>query len=96
LAKLHVTAKITHDFEITMDNGRGHQVLADQPTATSPGSSPTPLELCVMSHAGCYATIAALTAQKMRLDLKGCEVVIDAEKSLETGTIGTETINNPS
>ena len=27
-----------------------------------------------MSHAGCYATIAALTANKMRLELRGCEV----------------------
>jgi putative redox protein len=93
MVKLHATAKITHDFEIAMDNNRGHSVLADQPTPTSPGSAATPLELCIMSHAGCYATIAALTAQKMRLDLKGCEVTIEAEKDPQTGTIGTETIN---
>ncbi len=92
MGKIHATAQITHDLEIAMENGRGHKVLADQPTETAPGSAATPLELCVMSHAGCYATIAALTAKKMRLDLKGCEVTIDAEKDPNTGTIGTETI----
>jgi putative redox protein len=43
-----------------------------------------------MSHAGCYATIAALTAQKMRLPLKGCEVKVEATKSQEAGTITEE------
>jgi putative redox protein len=51
---------------------------------------PTPLELCIMSHAGCYATIAALTAEKMRLPLKGCDVRVEATKSEETGTIAEE------
>jgi uncharacterized OsmC-like protein len=46
-----------------------------------------------MSHAGCYATIAALTAEKMRLTLKGCEVKVEAEKSEETGTIAEETFD---
>jgi putative redox protein len=46
-----------------------------------------------MSHAGCYATIAALTAEKMRLKLQGCEVTVDAEKSQETGTISRETFD---
>jgi len=44
-----------------------------------------------MSHAGCYATIAALTAEKMRLVMKGCEVKVDAVKSEETGNITEET-----
>ncbi len=43
-----------------------------------------------MSHAGCYATIAALTAQRMRLDLKGCDVKVEAVKSEEIGTITEE------
>jgi putative redox protein len=46
-----------------------------------------------MSHAGCYATICALTAQKMRLPLKGCDVKVEAVKSEEAGTITEETFN---
>ena len=52
-----------------------------------------PLELCVMSHAGCYATIAALTAQKMRIQLKGCDVKVEAVKSEEAGTITEESFD---
>jgi putative redox protein len=93
MAKLHARARIIQVFEIALDNGRGHSSVADQPTPTFPGLGPTPLELCVMSHVGCYATIAALTAQKMRLELKGCEVKVEAAKSEETGTIAEETFD---
>jgi putative redox protein len=92
MAKLHGRARIISNYEIAMDNGRGHCIVGDQSTPTSPGLGATPLELCIMSHAGCYATIAALTAQKMRLDLQGCQVMVDAEKSPETGTIVEENI----
>jgi putative redox protein len=43
-----------------------------------------------MSHVGCYATICVLTARKMRLPLRGCEVKAEATKSEETGTISEE------
>ncbi len=46
-----------------------------------------------MSHAGCYATLAALTADKMRLTLKGCDVKVEAVKSEEAGTIAEETFD---
>jgi putative redox protein len=92
-AKLHARARIIQGFEIALDNGRSHCSVADQPSGTFPGLGPTPLELCVMSHAGCYATIAALTAQKMRIPLKGCDVKVDAVKSEEAGTITEETFD---
>ncbi|TRO43988.1 OsmC family peroxiredoxin [Candidatus Bathyarchaeota archaeon] len=91
--KLQARAKIIQNFEIALDNGRSHSLIVDQPTETSPGLGPTPLELCVMSHIGCYATICALTAQKMRLNLKGCDVAIEASKSQETGTIAEEKVD---
>jgi putative redox protein len=93
LGKLHARARIVQRYEIVLDDGRSHCSIADQPTPTSPGLGPTPLELCVMSHAGCYATIAALTADKMRLKLKGCDVKIEALKSEDTGTISSETFD---
>ena len=93
MAKLHARARIIEGYEIALDNGRSHCTVAHQPTATSPGLGPTPLELCVMSHAGCYVTIAALVAKKMRLNIKGCEVIVDAVKSEEAGTIVEETFD---
>ena len=90
MGKLHARARIIQGFEIALDNGRSHCSIVDQPTPTFPGFGPTPLELCVMSHAGCYATIAALTADKMRLTLKGCDVKVEAIKSEEAGTITEE------
>lgn len=90
MGKLHARARIIQGFEIALDNGRSHCSIVDQPTPTFPGLGPTPLELCVMSHAGCYATIAALTADKMRLTLKGCDVKVEAIKSEEAGTITEE------
>jgi len=93
LGKLHARARIIQNFEIILDNGRPHSTIVDQPTETSPGIGPTPLELCIMSHAGCYATICALTAQKMRLPLKGCDVKVEAVKSQETGTIAEESFD---
>lgn len=88
--KLYARARIIQRYEIALDNGRAHGTIVDQPTQTSPGLGPTPLELCVMSHAGCYATIAAIMAQKMRLPLKGCDVKVEAVKSEEAGTIAEE------
>jgi uncharacterized OsmC-like protein len=65
----------------------------DKPNETSPGLGPTPLELYLMSHIGCYATICALTAKKMRLPLKGCDVKVEAMKSEEIGTIAEEKVD---
>jgi uncharacterized OsmC-like protein len=40
-----------------------------------------------MSHAGCYATIFVLTANKMRFSLKDLEVKVEAVKSEEEDTV---------
>lgn len=93
MGKLVARARIIQNYELVLDNGRSHSAIADQPTEASPGLGPTPLELCVMSHAGCYATIAALTAKKMRLDLRGCDVKVEAVKNPEVGTITEETFD---
>ena len=93
MGKLYARARIIHNFEIALDNGRSHGQIVDQPSETFQGLGPTPLELCVMSHAGCYATICALTAKKMRLSLKGCDVKVEAVKSPETGTISEESFD---
>ena len=93
MTKLHARARIIQGFEVALDNGRGHCTVADQPTETFPGLGATPLELCVMSHAGCYATIAALVAKRMRLNLLGCQVTVEAVKDEAAGTITEETFD---
>ena len=93
MAKLHARARIIQDYEIILDNNRVHCTIADQPTDTFEGLGATPLELAVMSHAGCYVTIAKLTAERMRLDLKGCEVKVDAFKDPDVRTITKETFD---
>jgi putative redox protein len=93
LGKLHARARVIQGFEIILDNGKSHSTIVDQPTETSTGLGPTPLELCVMSHAGCYATICVLTANRMRLPLKGCDVKVEAMKTEEAGTITEETFD---
>jgi len=45
------------------------------------------LELALMSYVGCYLTIFALTAKKMRITVKEMEVKTEAVKSAEEGTI---------
>ncbi len=90
MAKHHVRAQTIQGYELALDNGRAHATISDQPSETSPGLGPTPFELLLMSHAGCYATICVLTAEKMRLPLKSCDVKIEAAKSAETGTVSEE------
>ena len=94
MAKIKASAKLLENVRLVTENGRGQSVICDLPEASGgTNSGPTPLELCVMSHAGCYATICALTAQKMRLPLKGCDVKVEAVKSPETGTISEESFD---
>lgn len=88
--KLRATAKLIQDFRIAIDDGRSHSLIADQPAELSQGFGATPLELCVMSHAGCYATILALVAKRMRIALKGLTVKVVAVKTAEAGTITEE------
>lgn len=78
------------DFKIVVDDGRSHSVCLDLPLDTGSDMGPTALELCTMSLAGCYATIFALTAKKMRIHLNELHVALEAVKSEEKGTI-TET-----
>ena len=88
--KLHAKAQLIQGFQIALDNGRSHCIIADQPTDTGTALGPTPLELCVMSHAGCYVTTCAWAAKKMRIPLKGLTVKVAAVKTEAAGTITEE------
>jgi uncharacterized OsmC-like protein len=68
-------------------------VVVDLPPELGTGLGPTALQLCVMSHAGCYATICVYTARKMRIPLNGLTVKVEAVETEEAGTITEETFN---
>jgi len=87
VTKLFANAKLVKDYRIDVDDGRNHAVCLDLPRDTGTDMGPSALELCVMSHAGCYATIFVLTAKKMRISLKDLEVKVEAVKSENVGTI---------
>lgn len=88
--KLIGNAQLVENYKIVLDDGRAHGLIVDLASDTSEGLGPTSLELCVMSHAGCYATIFALTAAKMRILLKALKVKVVAIKTDAAGTLTEE------
>jgi len=91
--KMYANAKLIEGFQILLDDNETHSYVVDVAPDLGTGLGPSSLELCVMSHAGCYVTICVLTAKKMRLALKGVRVKVEAVKSDETGTIREETFD---
>jgi len=91
--KIYANAKLIEGFQILLDDNESHSYVVDLAPDLGTGLGPSSLELCVMSHAGCYATIFLLTAKKMRLAIKGLKVKLEAIKSDETGTISEETFD---
>jgi uncharacterized OsmC-like protein len=90
---MNATAKLVKGFQIVLDDGYSHAIVVDLPPDLGTGLGPTALEVCVMSHAGCYVTICALTAKKMRVPLKELTVKVEAVKTDEAGTITEETFD---
>jgi uncharacterized OsmC-like protein len=90
LVKINAQAQLIQGFQIALYDGYSHRVVVDLPPDLGTGLGPTALELCVMSHAGCYATICVYTAKKMRIQLKGLTVKVEAVETDEAGTITKE------
>ena len=88
--KISAGAKLVEGFQIVLDDGYSHSVVVDLPPDLGTGLGPTALQLCVMSHAGCYATICVYTAKRMRIPLKGLTVKVEAVETDEAGTITKE------
>lgn len=91
--KLQSNAKLVKDLRIAVDNGRAHSLCLDLPPELGTDMGPTALELGVMSYAGCFATIFALMAKKMRVTLKDLEVKLEALKTEEAGTVTEANFN---
>ncbi len=93
MVKMNAKAKLVEGFQIVLDDGYSHAIVVDLPPDLGSGMGPTSLEICVMSHAGCYVTICALTAKKMRIPLKGLTAEVEAVKTDDAGTITEETFD---
>jgi len=87
---MYANAKLIEGFQILLDDNEAHSCVVDLGPEQGTWLGASSLELCVMSHAGCYVTIAALIAKKMRLALDGLKVKVEAVKSEKTGTISEE------
>ena len=91
--EIYANAKLIEGFQILLDDNESHSYVVDLAPDLGTGLGSSSLELCIMSHVGCYATIFLLTAKKMRLVVKGLKVKLEAIKSDETGTISEETFD---
>jgi putative redox protein len=80
---------------------RGHKVVIDQPVnAAGSDTGPTPLELVLVSLAGCIGTIGRIIAMQKRIALRGMEVKVEGELDTDgllgkpiAGRIGFEGIS---
>jgi uncharacterized OsmC-like protein len=74
-----VESKLGEKF-IIETNIRGHKVVIDQPVnAAGSDTGPTPLELVLVSLAGCIGTIGRIIAMQKRIALRGMAITVEGE-----------------
>jgi uncharacterized OsmC-like protein len=75
-------ARLIENTKLVADNGRGHEVTCDLPVDQGgTNAGPSPLELAVMSLAGCGVVIYADICKNSKIDPGTIEVKVEAEKS---------------
>ncbi len=85
---MKATSKWIEGVKIKIDNGRGHEIISDQPENYGGGdSAPTPLDLVVMGLAGCINVLFVMMAKKMRLEFQSLETEVEADKPKGAKTI---------
>jgi putative redox protein len=67
----------------------GHQVHMDAPSASDGGAGPTPMELVLMSLAGCSAMDVISILRKKRQPAEGMEVRVRGQRRDEYPTVFT-------
>jgi len=81
MAKLKATVKWVGNARLIADNSRAHTVVLDLPRESGgEDRGPTPLELALMSLAGCAATIYADIAKRSGVELTNLVAVVEGEK----------------
>lgn len=88
MAKVKANAKLLENTRLIADNGRGHSVICDLPVASGgTNSGPTPLELALMSLAGCGVVIFADVCKNSKIEPGNIEIAVEAEKSPNSPTL---------
>ena len=88
MAKLKANAKLLENTRLITDNGRGQSVICDLPVASGgTNAGPTPLELALMSLAGCGVIIFADVCKNSKIEPGNIEIAVEAEKSPDSPTL---------
>ena len=88
MVNLKASAKLLENVRLVTENGRGHTVICDLSEASGgTNAGPTPLELCLMSLAGCGVIIYADVCKNSKIDPGNIEIAVEAEKSPKAPTL---------
>ena len=92
-AKIKASAKLLENTRLVTENSRGHSVICDLPkTSGGDDTGPTPLELALMSLAGCGVIIYADVCKNSKIEPGNIEITIEAEKSANAPTLNAVTM----
>jgi putative redox protein len=82
MSKIVGKAKLIENTCLITENGRGHSVICDLPESEGgKNSGPSPLELALMSLAGCGVIIYADVCKNSKIDPGKIEINIEAEEA---------------
>ena len=88
MAKIKANAKLLENTRLVTENTRGHSVICDLPvTSGGTNSGPSPLELSLMSLAGCGVVIFADVCKNSKIEPGNIEIAVEAEKSPDSPTL---------
>jgi uncharacterized OsmC-like protein len=88
MAKLKASARLLENVRLVTENGRGHSVVCDlSEAAGGTNAGPTPLELALMSLAGCGVVIYADVCKNSKIDPGNIEIAVEAEKTSNSPTL---------
>ncbi len=88
MAKIKGKAKLIEGTRLIVENSRGHSVVCDLPEASGgTNAGPTPLELALMSLAGCGVIIYADVCKNSKIDAGKIEVAVEAQKPSDSPTL---------
>ncbi len=93
MARINGKAKLLENTRLVAENGRGHSVICDLPESQGgTNAGPTPLELALMSLAGCGVIIYADVCKNSKIDPGNIEVKVEAEKTPDSPVLAGVTM----
>ena len=73
------------------ESNSGHGIVIAAPTAPgAPTIAPSPMEYVLLGTGGCTATDVVMILEKGRHDVRGCELVLDADRAPEDPKVFTK------